>query len=91
MGTTPSQICHLTHSMYVRFFSSWSRDSISWIHLLKGGHLLDFQFNKIILHAMRLLNAIALFCLFVICVSMGVTPKMAVNGLGLRDALHNAD
>lgn len=52
---------------------------------------MDFQFNKISLCAMRLLNAIALLFVFVVCSSMGVTPKIVVSGLGLKDVLHRTD
>ncbi len=52
---------------------------------------MDFQLIKISLCAMRLLNAIAFFCAFVVCISMGVTPKIAVSRLGLRAALHKTD
>ena len=39
---------------------------------------------------MRLQNAIAFFCVLVVCISEGVTPNITVSGLGLRDELHKA-
>lgn len=40
---------------------------------------------------MRLQNATALFCVLVVCISKGVTPNIAVSGLGLRNVLHKAE
>ena len=72
-------------------FSSWRRDKSSWIDLLKGGHLLEFQFTEITLRVIRLQNAIALFCVLVDHISEGVTPNKAVSGWVLRGVLHRTD
>lgn len=48
-------------------FSSWSRDSTSWMRLFKGGRLSYFHFIRISPWVLRLQKAIAACYVFVVC------------------------